>query len=233
MRKPSLSLRSLRGLRAGALALAVLVAGGVASAVPITYEVEMGQTGGFQFSFIHTASSKVGSLAQSGGYYNSGSKLFELSGTMTGQFDAGVLTLDNDIELDAKGLNSFAGQDWTLAITGGTLTAGVDDLFSGSFDYVLSNDGGPESTSGTFYFDPVNFGAGPNTLTEDSFVAWGNNFVNGPSVTPPSGSLAGLGIDIGATGSVIPEPTSAMLYPLALAIGGIVRRHQRLRARIA
>jgi len=222
-------------LRTTFLAAALLWAGS-ASAVPIEYSVEMGSGSGFAFSYIHAATSG------SGGFLNSGAKLFQLDGTITGSFETstGTLTLDNDIVLEAlvraeataAPWNLTQGQVWDFNIKGGELTnpPGGDDLFSGSFDYELVDLTNTIQSSGTFHFFAVNFGQ-PNTLTTSQLSAWGNNWRNGTDDPPGEGDngLDQLGIDIGAQGTVIPEPTGFIVFGIGalVASAGAATRRRR------
>jgi len=227
-------------LRSTFLAAALLWAGG-ANAVPIDYAVEVGSEGSFAFSYLHDADSGNGQ------FYFSGDKLFELTGTISGSFEAatGVLELDNDIVLDAlvraeaSGLGFTPGELWDFNITGGTLTnpPGGDDLFSGSFTYALVDLSNVTQASGTFYFAAVNFPGSPNTLTTEQLAAWANNWDNtaGSATPPPRGSngLGRLGVDIRAQGTVIPEPTGFIVFgigALVAAAGATASRRREVEA---
>jgi hypothetical protein len=229
-------------LRSSFLAVALLWAGG-ANAVPIDYAVEVGSEGSFAFSYLHDADSGNGQ------FYYSGDKLFELTGTISGSFEAatGVLELDTDIVLDAlvraeaaaAPWNLTPGQIWDFNITGGTLTnpPGGDDLFSGSFTYALVDLSNVTQASGTFYFAAVDFPGSPNTLTTEQLAAWGNNWDNtAGSATPPdrgSNGLDRLGVDIRAQGTVIPEPTGFIVFgigALVAAAGATASRRREVEA---
>lgn len=220
------------------LAAAVLLLPLSAQAVPISYAVEMGSQGGFQFSYIHSAGSgpRLDDIRPIGGgapvddvrFKWSGEKYFSLSGNITGDLTGNVLTLDNDIVLDATGMNSYAGQDWSLAITGGTLTqVGPGDLMEGTIDYVLSNDFGPESASGTFYFFARAFAGPANTLTADQVGGWGNNWDNVNDSEPLGGGLNSIGMDVRAKGTVIPEPTGFIVFGIGALVAGVGARMRR------
>jgi hypothetical protein len=227
--------------RFAAFAIAALLLPSVSQAVAISYEIEMGSQGGFQFSYIHSASSgaeRDGVRPIGGGadaddvlFKYSGAKLFELSGTITGDLTAGVLTLDSGIIVDAVGIGGdFVGQDWTLTLNGGTLAqVGPGDLMEGTIDYVLSNDDGPESVSGTFYFFSEALAGPANTLTATQLGGWGNNWDNVNGTEPSGGGLNSIGVDIRAQGTVIPEPTGFIVFAigaLVVGAGARVRREQ-------
>lgn len=237
------------------VALAILLGASGAIAASIQFEVEVrGFEPGFAFSFIHSGDSRC----NADGFCMGGYRLFRLEGTLTGDLDAasGVLTLDDDIVLDAiatrDGAAAVTGLErldrWSLSITGGQLVLldfgnplgdpgadhGAPDVVGGTIDYILSDDAAMPTVrdAGAFYFFPRDFSAdnSPNTLTPEVMSLWGNNWDN---LGDPAGQgldpngLGPLGIDIRAQGQLIPEPRAYALYAAGAGIVGLAIRRRR------
>ncbi len=218
------------------VALALVAAPLTAQAVPITYDIGPGSAPGFSGSWIHAGTTQMGNS----GYYANGAKA-SLSG---------VLTLDMDNLANASGSLSANGDFglgndmWTIDITGGSsgtesFVGGLTDLLS--LDYTITAAGSNFSTMGTFYFATKDFNnntsdGGPNLITDDQLILWGNNWVNstgaGIDGTGTSdrdaftldGGFA-LGLDLYGEARDVPVPEPGVLAMLAMGLVGIgVRR---------
>ena len=213
--------------RALLVAFAVLVPAS-AQAVPINYDIVTGGGPGFQFSYIHAATNTLGMDP----YYPSGTKLFSLTGQLSGDWTGGVFTVVGTSNLDAEGLVAWnLGEIWDLEITGGAIAVS-GTVAQGSLDYTLYDTGGSVYSSGTFYFDPVDFGgAGPNAISTSDLALWGNNW----DVSQLSrddfvaGGGTALGIDLGGPGTLVPEPTGFLLFAIGALVTGAATRRARLR----
>ena len=206
--------------RTSTLGLLLALCTGLAVAAPVSYTLDQGSDGSFQFSFLHDATNAAG-LAP---YFPGGDKLFRVNGDIDGDFTAGTLTVSPST-LTADGLASgpYNGETWTLEILGGSIDAPVgpfDDSFLGSFDYDLLDPNDVSVDTGTFYFFHGDFGAPAQEVTASSITLWGNNWRNfaiggDPSQTAGDVPLP-LGLDVQANddtgGPVIPEPASALLF---------------------
>lgn len=215
------------------VALALVAAPLTAQAVPITYDIGSGSAPGFSGSWIHAGTTEMGNS----GYFANGAKA-SLSG---------VLTLDMDNLASATGSMSATGDfglgndAWTLDVTGGssgteTFVGGLTDLLS--IDYTLTATGSGFSTMGTFYFVTKDFNnntsdGGPNLITDDLLILWGNNWVNTDGAedrtafTSVIGNTA-LGLDLYGVARDVPEP--GVLAMLAMGLVGIGVRRRIVRS---
>ncbi len=177
-----------------------------ALATPMVYTVETGTQDGFGFSVLHSATSTAGMAP----FYPGGTILFDLSGTLSGDFDGTTLTLDPG-SLSAAGVGGGFSGAWTLDIAGGAIAA-AGSFAGGTIDYVLRRPDASVFDSGTFHFAPVDFPGAPNSLTGTQLALWGNNWNN--SVAGPSSVAFPIGFDIRAQGQTapIPEPSALLLF---------------------
>lgn len=201
-----------------ASAALLLVAAGAARAVPIAYEIQVGSSNGFTYSYIHSATGTAGMAP----YYPSGSLLFELTGTISGTWDGSVLTVSNSTlqaeALTASGLTP--GDVYNLTFTGGSVQA--DGL--GTLDFTFDAPGYPGT--GTFYFFAEDFvpAANVNSVSATGLALWGNNWDNWATSRPDVGAL---GIDLKGPGAAVPEPGAALVFAAgALLIGATTRRRR-------
>ncbi|VAW52665.1 hypothetical protein MNBD_GAMMA05-483 [hydrothermal vent metagenome] len=212
------------------VALTLVAATLTAQAVPITYDIGSGSAPGFSGSWIHAGTTQTGNS----GYYANGAKA-SLSGVLTLDMDNLASTSGS---LSAVGDFGLGNDSWTIDITGGSsgtqlFVGGVTDLLS--IDYTLSAAGSGFSTMGTFYFATVDFNdnladGGPNLITDDQLILWGNNWVNSSGAedkiafTNVIGNYA-LGLDLYGTARDVPVPEPGVLAMLAMGLVGIgVRR---------
>ena len=217
-------------LKSMCVSLALVAAAVTAQAVPITYDIGPGSAPGFSGSWIHAGTTEMGNS----GYFANGAKA-RLSGALTLDMDnlaaaSGSMVATGDFGLGAD--------TWTLNVNGGSagtesFVGGLTDLLS--IDYTLSATGSGVSTAGTFYFVTKDFNnntsdGGPNLITDDQLILWGNNWVNNrgsedrTAFTSVIGNYA-LGLDLygEARGAAVPEP--GILAMLAMGLIGIgVRR---------
>lgn len=198
------------------------------------FEILVGQTGNFAFSYLHTAT-KVKKTVNGVDYWTGGTTLFELSGTISGTWDGSAVKLNGvGGTLDAKVLNKkkiqeefgitgvTTNEDWDLVITGGSIEEATNGFAQGSLTYDLQRGDGSSVNSGTFYFDPIGFIEPVNTINASQVALWGNNWDAEGGASKP-GSEA-LGIDLVGTSSenqVVPTPTAlgAGLAGIALLAG--------------
>lgn len=203
-------------LVAAVAALFLLLAAGAAQAVPIAYEIQVGSSNGFTYSYLHSATGTAGMAP----YYPSGSLLFELTGTVSGTWDGSVLTVSSSTlqaeALTASGLTP--GDLYHLTFTGGSVQANG----LGTLDFSFDAPGYP--ASGTFYFFAENFVDQANSVSGDTLALWGNDWDNWNDTRPQSGAL---GIDLKGTGAAVPEPGAALAFGAgALLIGATTRRRR-------
>ncbi len=198
---------------AGAVAAAfLLLSAGAAQAVPIAYEIQVGSSNGFTYSYLHSATGTAGMAP----YYPSGSLLFELTGTVSGTWDGSVLTVSSStLQAEALTASGLAG-NYNLTFTGGSVQANG----LGTLDFTFDAPGYPGS--GTFYFFAEDFVDQANSVSGDTLALWGNNWDNWADSRPTSGAL---GIDLKGTGAAVPEPGAALAFGVgALLIGATTRR---------
>lgn len=194
-------------------------------AAPVTFQIDNGTQGSFQYSLIHTAD---GSPMNVGGvdYYASGAFGPSLYGTqMTGSLSGDLSTVGTQLQFTGITGTLTTNNGYLLSITGGSLareTAGVNQNAFGSLNYSLTGSGGGPNSSGTFYFHPHQFTGppGPNSLDSTAFFLWGNNWNNGVDPLPGSGRL---GIDLHAVAAV-PLPAAAWLFMSGLSGLAVARR---------
>lgn len=215
--------RTLTSLVRG-VALTALLFPLSALATPMVYTVETGVQNGFGFSVIHSATSTAGMAP----FYPSGTTLFDLSGTLTGDFDGTTLTLAPST-LTAVGVGGGFAGTWTIDLTAGAITA-AGSVAGGTIDYVLRRPDASVFDAGTFHFAPMDFQGPPNSLTDTQLALWGNNWNN--AVVGPSSVQIPLGFDLRAKGATapVPEPSALMLFGAGLFVA---MRRPRLPSRAA
>ena len=154
-----------------------------------------------------------------------------LQGTFTGELVGNELTLN--------GGHILTGPGGSLTIDGGKLSHLSDGdgnpYTFGNIDYTVDFDDDASYTdhSGTFYFYPIHFVYSANTsdITDPAndykIVLWGNNWQNHLYPDGLTRSFDGmpLGIDLVATGTPVPEPSTILLFGLAGA--GLLLYHRR------
>ena len=212
------------------VALALVAAPLTTQAVPITYDIGSGSAPGFSGSWIHAGTTQMGDS----GYYANGMAT-RINGSLTLDMDnlasaSGTMTANGDFGL---GLGSDM---WTLDITGGSsgtesFVGGLTDLLS--IDYTLTAGSG-FSTMGTFYFVTKDFNnntsdGGPNLITDDQLILWGNNWVNtnGAEDRTAFTSVIGnhaLGLDLYGEARSVPEPGVLAMLAMGLVGVGVRRR---------
>ncbi|MBX9658639.1 MAG: PEP-CTERM sorting domain-containing protein [Nitrospiraceae bacterium] len=184
---------------------------GLAEAAPVTFQIDNGTQGGFQYSLIHSAD---GAPMNVGGvdYYASGAFGPSQYGTqMTGSLSGDMTTVGSLLQWTGITGTLLSNNGSTLTITGGSLsrqTTGSNQNAFGSFSYSLTGPGG--ASAGVFHFHPNQFTGppGPNSLTETEFFLWGNNWNNGVEALPGAGRL---GIDLHAVAPV-PLPGALLFF---------------------
>ena len=203
-------------LVAAVSAVFLLLVGAAAQAVPMVYEIEVGASNGFAYSYLHAATGTAGMDP----YYPSGSLLFELTGTVSGTWDGSVLTVSNStLQAEALTASGLAGT-YNLTFTGGSIQA--DGL--GTLDFTFDAPGYP--ASGTFYFFAEDFvpALNVNSVSGSQLALWGNNWDNWNQSRPQAGAL---GIDLKGTGAAVPEPGAVLVFGAgALLIGATTRRRR-------
>lgn len=217
------------------LLLSLAASLGIASsglAIPVSYQLQNGSEDGFAYSYIHDA--------QNGDpFAMSGALLFELSGTLTGDFDGTTLVLDPD-QLFSASLKPKVYDDHVLVIEAGELF--VSGGFAGGWiDYVLQDEvTGDVLSDSVLYLEPMAFPGGPNTLSATSLRLWGNNWDNTTNdwdqlvadgllnSAPEIIEVADFRLGMDIVGVAVPEPGAALLFAAgALVTGARVRRGAR------
>jgi hypothetical protein len=225
-------LRRIRSVAAGVLALIGLGLASSAGAVTIDYGVTQGSEPSFKFSFLHGASSNCcGAPAE---YFNSGPKLFRLSGVLSGDFttppDRLDITSDVDLSatvLDASVPGASVNDVWLLRILAGSfIEEEANGRTSGELAYELydNDDLAQPVATGTFVLFPEDsFPTSANRLSSGQVGVWANNWDNATESRPDTGDFfAALGIDMVG----VPEPTGLALQALGfVALLRPLRRH--------
>ena len=201
-----------------------------AHAAPVSYTVQQQTNPQLDLSFIHSAEgqSVVDPL-----YYSVGEQYFQVDGVITGDYTAGVLTLDPSVlTLTITSVFIPAGS-WEFEILGGTIADAGGGLADGFLDYRLTRNG-LEEDAGTFFFDPLIFGGGPNVISETELILWGNNWAANPafhsSTETRAGFLAGGGTPLGLDLLAVPEPAA---WPALALLLGVLRARRPERRAIA
>lgn len=231
MRAPGTVL--VRSLLCAAVILASWATAGMAA--PIAYDIAQGTSGGFQFSFLHSASNTAGMAP----FYPAGDKLARVSGMVLGDVTSTTLTINPSVlVLQGLGPAPIGNDVWMMEITGGSFSLSTGSYTGGllgSFDYVIRR---PDTTvydSGSFYFFDLDFPGPPNFVELSSIHLWGNNWNKDVIDRATFVSQGGvpLGIDLGGGGSggpTIPEP-SAFILAAAAAVALACRGGRWIRRR--
>jgi len=194
-----------------------------AQAVPMVYDIMSFSGSGFSASWIH------GATVKQGNYYPGGTKYLSLTGTIEGDYDLGtdIFTVSGGT-LNATGVSASNGfsNAWSVLIGSGTL-AGPTPTASGILSYQIFKPDSSLYDSGSFYFDPVNFGGAPQTLSPTTLALWGNNWDTG--TMNRDDVLHPLGMDLYGVGRTVPEPATLLILGFALLLmsvtGSTTRRH--------
>lgn len=194
----------------------------------------------FHYSYTHTAEY----ADPSGVYYYGGTPTSALSGTLSGDLTAGILTIsggellrmakpDGSVPLNSNPYDRVLGR---MTLTGSldfTNQGLNDESLIGSLSYTLYDPAGTETGSGAWYFANRDFSNAvnkPNNLGDDGTLRlWGNNWDPTSRIHYTPGP-DGLGIDLGGqvVTAPIPEPASVVLFGAGAAIvGGAVLRKRK------
>lgn len=224
-------------IRSMCMAMALVVAAPLTvQAVPVTYDIGSGTQPGFSGSWIHAATSQMGST----GYYANGIAA-RISGSLTIDFDMGGNATSASGLLSGTGDFGLGSDTWTIDITGGSSSTaptfiGGDSLLL-SLDYTLTS-ASNVSSSGTFYFADRDFNnntadGGPNLIAGNNLYLWGNNWINANGAGDrdafvTTGGIDGrntaLGMDLFGTVRDVPEPGILALLAIGLIGIGVKRR---------
>ena len=197
----------------------------VVHAVPVTFTVEQGYSGGSSFSYLHTATSGYMEFDGYDFWANGATNQIGVGQTLTGNYDAAsrsITDLGGTISI-SSGSGPFSGN---LILSNGHFTfLGPDNGgLVGDINYQTTGSG----HSGTFYFYDYNFGGAPGSGANNLSVVgdlldiqlWGNDDVAkdyGTSWAPPG--LNGLDIRLTGTAPTTGVPdTGGTLILLSLGL---------------
>ncbi len=194
-----------------ALALAVLLLPGLASAVPVVLTVGTGNDGGISFSTLHSATKKPATIAGNE-FRRNGDDKFSLSGSLSGDIVIGATI---KVTFDPGTIVVDGGPD--ISVTGGMLEwPGFDpDAETNAFIGTIVT-----STHGTFHFfdNQSILAPGAQTITSERILLWGNNWT-GPVPTP--GAIPNWGIDVGLEFPTPPAPEPGLAVLMAVGLAGL------------
>ncbi len=200
-----------------------------AQAVPFQYQIAMGETLGFEHSFLTDADTPI---VFHPGFF-SGAAQANMTGTLRGDLSATEFTISpSTLTLTGLGGPPIGGDIWSIEFTGGTLTLppanfSNSGVLLGTMDYVIRDDLNAIFDTGSFYVFEFNFAGFANGINSDGIYIWANNW-NNQTMTRQQfidGGGLPLGIDIGGLGELdpVPEPSTwalAMMGIGTLVVGG-------------
>ncbi len=203
-----------------AVCLAVACWSATANAAPIEYDIVVGETLGFEHSFLTAADTPIISRPD----YFSGGALANMTGTLKGDLSATTLTISpSTLTLAGTGTAPVGNDIWSIEFTGGSLTLPPSAFTNtgtllGTLDYVIRDASNAVYDTGSFYVVDFNFAGFANNISDTGIYIWANNWNNlttDRNTFINNGGLP-LGMDIGGIGEFVPVPEPSQLI-LALA----------------
>jgi len=206
-----------------AVILAVSTWTATVDAAPIAYDIVVGETLGFDHSYLTTAETPVNSHP---GFFSGGAQA-NITGALKGDLSATTLAISpSTLSLTGVGIAPFNNDIWTIEFTGGSLTVPPSAFTNsgtllGTLDYVIRDPFSTVHDTGSFYVFDFSFAGFANGISNNGIYIWANNWNNlttDRNTFIINGGLP-LGIDIGGVGSFIPVPEPSQLV---LALMGLM-----------
>ncbi len=206
-----------------------------ATAAPIEYDIVMGETLGFEHSFLTTADTPIISHPD----FFSGGALANMTGKLKGDLTATTLTISPSIlTLAGVGAAPFNNDVWSIEFTGGSLTVPPSAFTNtgtllGTLDYVIRDPSSVVYDTGSFYVVDFNFAGFANNISNNGIYIWANNWNNlttDRATFINNGGLP-LGIDIGGVGEFVPVPEPSHLVLVLTGLMAMLTWHRARRSR--